>query len=353
MSTVEIKRLYLHHFRNYTKAEFSFSSGINWITGKNGLGKTNILEAIYLLSCGRSYRTHKLSELIQQGAPFFYIEAEVEKEGVTQNLKLTFNKEQKTFEHDGTTHLHFTPLIGLIPHVLYAPEDLLLAHGAPSYRRKLLNMHLSHIDPLYLRHLVRYHKAMRQRNELLRKKTEATIEAWEEMMAQSAHYLMDKRSQMIEELKTPFTEIAGQLSSNEDVTEISYESSLPLASPKELKEHWLTQRPKELHVGSTLQGPHRDDLAFTLNKLSVKSYASEGQKHSVIAALRLALWQDLKKRGRELPLMSIDDFGAHLDARRQRCFEEKLSNLGQTFLTSPEVIPGIFPQEKIFEIHPT
>lgn len=350
MDKVELRRLYLHHFRSYTKAEFTFGPDINWITGKNGLGKTNLLEAIYLLSCGRSYRTHQLKELIQQGASFFYLEAEIEKDGVLQTLKLTLDKERKVFEHDGSTHSHFSPLISLIPHVLYTPEDMELAHGAPASRRKLLNMHLSHLDPLYLHHLVRYHKAMRHRNELLRQHREEAIQPWEEMMAHSAHYLVDKRREMVETLQPLFRDMAQQLSSHEEEIDIAYECSLSLTQVQEFKDHWKAQRPKELQGAATLHGPHRDDLSLTLNSLSVKSFASEGQKHSVVAALRLALWHDLKNRGNGVPLMSIDDFGSHLDRNRQKNFKEQLSVVGQTFLTSPEVIPGIFPAEKIVEI---
>jgi len=345
-----LKRLYLHQFRNYTKAEFTFADGVNWIVGKNGQGKTNLLEAIYLLSTGRSYRTHQLSQLIQEGAPFFFLEAEVEKDGVLQTLKLSFDGKNKTFQHNATNYTQFTPLIGLIPHVLCAPEDLTLVQGAPSFRRKFLNVHLSHLDPLYLRHLVRYHRAMRQRNELLRKKTEVAIEPWEEAMAHSGDYLMKKRDEIIRDLQEPIRKTTSQLSSGSDLVEMSYLSSLPVSSPDQLKEHWRSQRKKELYVGSTLQGPHRDDVSFVLKGLSVRSFASEGQKHSVSAALRLCLWHHLHEVGHDLPIMSVDDFGAHLDRMRQSRFEKALSGLGQIFLTSPEVNPEIFPGSHVFEI---
>jgi len=148
-----LRRLYLHHFRNYTQAEFTFSPGVNWICGKNAQGKTNLLEAIYLLSTGRSFRTHILSQLIQKEAGFFYIEAEIEKEGVSQTLKVSFDGETKKVEINATSYSNFSSLLGLLPHVLYAPEDISVVAGTPSHRRKFIDLHLSQIDPLYLHHL--------------------------------------------------------------------------------------------------------------------------------------------------------------------------------------------------------
>lgn len=345
-----LKKIYLHHFRNYTRAEFTFSPGVNWITGKNGQGKTNLLEAIYFLSTGRSYRTHQLSQLIQKGASFFYLEAEIEKEGVLQTLKLSFNGERKNLQHNANHYPHFTPLIGLMPHVLYAPENIALVSGMPAFRRKFLNIHLAQISPLYLHHLARYHKAMRQRNELLRRKTEEAIDPWEETMAQSAHFLMEKRKQMVSELELPLQQLMQNLSSGEDRLKMVYESSLPLSSKEELLKHWQKNRKKELYLGSTLYGPHRDDILFSIGDLSAKTFASEGQKHSILAALHLSSWEHIQKQTNELPLMTIDDFGSHLDQKRQENFQEKLSGLGQIFLSSPHLLPNIFPHKQIVEI---
>jgi DNA replication and repair protein RecF len=345
-----LRRLYLHHFRNYTQVEISFSPGVNWICGKNAQGKTNLLEAIYLLSTGRSFRTHQLSQLIQQGAGFFYIEAEIEKEGVKQYLKLSFDGETKKVEYNTTTYAHFTPLLGLLPHVLYAPEDIGVVAGTPSNRRKFLDLHLSQIDPLYLHHLARYYKAMRQRNELLKNKSEETIEFWEIAMAQNAEYLLKKRKDLIQSLQGPLSEKMRQISAGNDPLAIKYQSTLSGESSEKFQKQWAKGRKKELHIGTTLYGPHRDDVLFSIQDLSAKSYASIGQQHSAGAALRLCLWQHIKDHTGESPLFSIDDFGAHLDATRQNRLQKELVNLGQIFLTSPNANPEIFPEKHILKI---
>ena len=345
-----IKRLYLHHFRNYSETEVSFSPGVNWITGKNGQGKTNLLEALYLLSTGRSFRTHQLSQLIQTDSPFFYLEAEIESEGVRQTLKVSFDGEIKKVHYNATVYSYFAPLLGLLPHVMYAPEDTALIGGAPAFRRKVIDLHLAQIDPLYLHHLARYHKAMRQRNELLKKKIEEAIEPWEMSMAQSGSYLMKKREELIQQLQKPLYEKMLEISSGIDHLGIKYESSLPLADPESLLMHWQKNRKKEFHIGTTLYGPHRDDLIFSIDHLSAKSFASVGQQHSIIAALRLCQWSHLQSQTRRLPFFSVDDFGAHLDESRQRMFQEKLSSLGQIFLTSPAAHYGIFPNKQMIHI---
>jgi DNA replication and repair protein RecF len=342
-----VKKLYLHHFRNYKQAEIHFSPGVNWITGKNGHGKTNVLEALYLLSTGRSFRTHQLSQLIQKGASFFFIEAEIEREGVNQTLKLSFDGVNKKLQVNATTYTHFTPLIGMLPHVLYAPEDIALVAGLPLYRRKFLDLHLAQFDPLYLYHLARYHKALRQRNELLKSRSEVAIEPWEEVMAQSAAYLIEKRTEMIQQLQDPLKQSIDELSFGADSIDIYYKSSLARSN---LLQQFQKNRKKELHIGTTLSGPHRDDVHFEIQGLSAKSFASEGQKHSIIAGLRLCQWEHLHGQIGNPPLISIDDFGVHLDEERQSQLQEKLKRCGQIFLTSPSDRPEIFPDKRLVHI---
>ncbi|NGX40145.1 MAG: DNA replication and repair protein RecF [Chlamydiae bacterium] len=345
-----LKKLYLHHFRNYTQLTIPFSPGVNWITGRNGQGKTNLIDAISVLSTGRSFRTSQLSQLIQHGEAFFYLETTFEREEVSQILKVSFDGENKRVQHNATQYSHFSPLLGLIPFVLYAPEDIALVGGAPAIRRRFFNLHLAQVDPLYLHHLARYHKAMRQRNELLKKRSEEAIDPWEMAMAVSGHYLMEKRRQFISEMQKPFHEKGLALSEGADHFRIAYQSSLPFSSSDSLLDHLQKNRKKELHIGTTLAGPHRDDIRFSVGGQSAKAYASEGQKHSIIASLRLSEWEHLKGHTSLSPLLCIDDFGAHLDPFRQKRLEEMLGSVGQTFLTSPTVNSAIFPDKQVIEI---
>ncbi|HNA62359.1 MAG TPA: DNA replication/repair protein RecF [Rhabdochlamydiaceae bacterium] len=317
-----IRRLYLRNFRNYKEVEIDFSDDVNLIQGDNAQGKTNLLEALYLLGTGRSFRTPHLKELIHNESSFFFLEAEFLKEGILQHVRLSFDGETKKLEYNNTSYAHFTNLLGLLPIILLAPEDVLLITGGPVERRRFLDLQLAQSDPLYVYHITRYHKAVKHRNFLLRKKTETTLETWEALMVTSAAYIRQKRGEMIKLLSA---HLNTTLSS--DRLSIKYIPSYT--------ENYKKHRAKELMLGTTLIGPHRDDLAIFINEQEARSFASQGQLRSAIAALKVAQWNHLKDHHGIAPLFCIDDFGVHLDKHRQEALLASLSSFGQVFLTSP------------------
>jgi len=322
-----IQKLYLRHFRNYSEVDVSFSQDVNLIRGSNAQGKTNLLEALYLLGTGRSFRTPHLKEMIQNDASFFFIEAEFLKDGIAQHIRLSFDGEIKKLDYNNTSYAHFSNLLGLLPIVLLAPEDVLLITGAPAERRRFLDIHLAQSDPLYVYHLTRYHKAVKHRNFLLRKKTTASIETWESLMVISAAYLRQKRQETVTSLTEGLKAGMLELSNQSDLLEIKYTSSYT--------ENYLKLRAKELILGTTLIGPHRDDLEILINGQEARSFASQGQLRSAVAAMRLAQWHHLKDRHQAPPLFCVDDFGVHLDVARREALLEKIAGFGQVFLTSP------------------
>ncbi len=324
-----LKTLRLKHFRNFEQAEISFGSGSNLIHGLNAQGKTNLLEAIYLLSTGRSFRTIHLQELIQHEKPHFYIEAHFEKEGVPQEVSVFFDGKVKRVKHNQTTYSNFSQLLGLLPTVLYTPQDVALILGAPAIRRRFLDLHIAQVDQLYIHHLIRYYKALKQRNCLLRQKSENGIEPWEHALAGSAAYITEKRKTATLELQAPLKKWMEHLSLQKELLELHYQ---PCACSIEI---YKTERKRELYLGSTLFGPHRDDLEITIDTHNAKLFSSEGQKRCAISALRLAEWEHLKNITGYPPLMSIDDFGMHLDESRQNLLQDQIQHLGQVFITSP------------------
>ena len=221
-----LKRLLLRNFRNYAQAEVVFSPSVNLIQGDNGQGKTNLLEAIHLVSTGRSFRANSLSDLIRFGESFFYLEAEFQKEGVSQSLKIYYDENTRKVQYNQTVYPTLTSLLGILPSVLLSPDDLSLVSGNPAERRRFLDLHIAQTDPLYVHNLGRYFKAMKQRNHLLRSKSEAAIQAWEQMMAQSASYLVQKRKQAALSLKIPSSQWMEILSRRQDAIDIHYQSSL-------------------------------------------------------------------------------------------------------------------------------
>lgn len=332
---MEVSRLILRNFRCYEEVEIPLAGGVNLIHGKNGAGKTSLLEAFYLLSTGRSFLTPHLSNLVRKEMPHFYVEAHFIRDGVEQMLSIGFDGKNRRIHYNNTLFQNFSHVLGILPSVLYSPKDSTLITGTPQERRRFLNIQLAQTNPLYVHHLMRYHKAMKHRNALLKVKSEAAIESWERMMGESARFLMQKRSELTELLRPKVELFAKELSDDEDFFDLHYEPSISLKRMDQIEELLAKQRPKELIIGSTLIGPHRDDLHITYKKKEAKNFASEGQKRTCIAALKIAEWEVLKKQTETTPLFAIDDFGVHLDPKRTEVLQEKLNHLGQVLLTAP------------------
>lgn len=328
---MHLKSLYLRNFRNYKEAEVHLSPRLNVFYGDNAQGKTNLLEAIYLIATGRSFRTQSLNELIRTGESFFFIEAEIVRDNVSQTVKISFDGENRRLQLDANSYTSFHPLLGILPSVLYTPYDIELISGSPNDRRRFLNLHLAQSDPLYVHHLTRFWRAMKQRNCLLRAKNKDSIECWEIEMVQSAEYIAKVRAEMVDELKGPLKTQGVRLSSNQE----THELELQISQSKNYLQQLQKNRQREMDLGLTLTGPHRDDLSLLIDGKAARQFGSEGQKKTAIAALRLAEWERLCKRVGAPALMSIDDLGLHLDETRQKLLQNSLDELGQVFITTP------------------
>lgn len=347
--SVYLKRLLLHNFRNYAQTEVVFSQSVNLIQGENGHGKTNLLEAIHFISTGRSFRAHSLSDLISFGKNFFYLEAEFHKDGIAQFIKVYYDENTRKVQYNQTVHPTLTSLLGILPSILLSPDDLSLVSGNPAERRRFLDIHIAQTDPLYVHHLARYFKAMKQRNYLLRAKSEEAIQAWEQMMAQSASYIILKRRDTVKALKRPSTKWMDVLSRGMDKIDIHYQSSLPIPLKEtDLASHfqsiWQKNRPKEMLLGSSQTGPHRDDLSIHLADKPAKTFSSEGQKRSFTSSLRFAQWEQMAETVGYAPILGIDDFGIQLDKERQMALKSHLPKFNQVFLTSPYPLQDDFTE---------
>lgn len=332
---MKLNSLYLRDFRNYVESVITFSPKLNYIYGENAQGKTNLLEAIHLFITGRSFRSPHLMDLIRFGSDSFVLEAHFEKNGIEQTLQFAFSKEGRILFHNATSLPSLSTLLGILNGVIISPEDHALVKGGPAYRRQFLDLQIACENPLYLYHLGRYSKAMRQRNSLLKSNQLKTIEIWEEQMAESAAFLVLKREETINQLKNEKA-FHHQI----DALSLSYLSQAPLTqNPENIQEYFLKQfhkmRPRETRQGHTLVGPHRDDLQITIGGHDARQFASEGQTRSCVAVLRLAQWSRLRRITGESPLLCIDDIGISLDCKRENQLYKQLNSVGQVFITSP------------------
>lgn len=328
-----LQSLALRHFRNYKEATALFSPGTNLIRGENAQGKTNLLEAIYLLSIGRSFRTQKLSELIREGESLFYLEAHLLQNRVEQTVAISFDGKAKNLQYNANIYSSFAPLLGNLPFILHTPADIDLIDGSPALRRRLLNLHLAQSDPLYVHHLTRFWRAMKQRHAVLRASLDdPSLICWEIQMAQSAQYLWEARERLIGQIRPPLMAHGKDLSGGTELHDLIYHPSKSSDYIDQLQKN----RRKDRDLKMTLIGPHRDEISFSVEGKLAKSFASEGQKKTSIAALRLAQWDALSAHFDAPAVIAIDDVGLPLDTARQKRFHEKLSRLGQVFMTTPD-----------------
>ncbi len=335
LKLVYLKSLYLRNFRNYKEASVSFSEKLNVLYGANAAGKTSLLEAIYLVATGRSFRTQNLQELIREGESFFFLDARVLKEGVEQRVQISFDGRSRRLTLDATSYSTLSPLLGNLPIVLSTPYDIELIEKAPAERRRFLNLHLAQIDPIYVHHLSRFWRAMKQRNFLLRAKDFESIECWETEMAQSAEHIVRARREMIDALREPLNEESKILSAKAETCDIQLQIS---SHPKNYLQQLQKNRLKESDLGMTLTGPHRDDLSIAIDKREARVFSSEGQKKTAMTALKLAEWGLFFKKTNSRPIMGFDDFENVLDTERQILLQKRLARLSQVFITTPH--PG-------------
>lgn len=339
---MHVASLYLHHFRNYEEASFAFSPRLNLICGPNAQGKTSLLEAIYLLMTGRSFRTPHAVDLIQQGASNLYVEASFLKHQIEQRLKFFSDGKERKILYNHTAFSSAASLLGILKGVVMTPDDVALVKAFPQARRTFMDLQIAQVDPLYIHHLTRYHRAMRQRNHLLRTKHLMTIESWEGEMAVSAAYLTQQRAQAIADLKEKVHRIHAELTDQQEHLSIEYRGNISSDTSLEqlAQRHlslWEKQRQRETFIGYTLSGPHKDDLLLTINGKDVRSHASEGQQRCCVTALRLAEWARMRSLADEPPLLLVDDIGISLDRRRrQRLLEHMVAYPGQIFLSTTD-----------------
>lgn len=356
MSDTYLIALYLHQFRPFEEAYFEFVPGINLIAGPNARGKTSILEAIYFLMNGFSFRTSRIPEMIRKGHPYFQLEVGYCKHGVRHRLNLACSEKERRVNDNHNLSFSLNTLPGILPGVVMTPEDISIINGSPQSRRDYLDAQIAQTDPLYTHHLNRYQRAMRQRNALLKHRQTATIESWEHEMAHAASYIITSRSEAIAELAPLSKQLhMGFASGNEELI-LNYQTlDCEVSSVQAIRKHLLEQyeklRKRELDLGITLIGPHKDDMSITLNGLDARNYASEGQQRTCVASLRCAEWERIQRQADTKPLMLIDDIGMGMDKNRQGKLADYLDTLGQVFLTGTSGIAGAgLPPSKILTI---
>lgn len=346
---MQLRSLKLTNWKNFESAELAFAERLVLFTGLNGMGKTNLLDAIHYLCMTRSYFGLREKLLVRHGADFFRLDGQFEKAGRHHRVvaKVVPGK-KKEFEVDGTPVPTLADHIGQFPVVMIAPADIQLAYEGSESRRKMLDAALAQTDKAYLDHLVQYSRLLKHRNHLLRQLAERPhqphdlLDTIDHQMAAPAQAIHQRRAAWIERLNPLLQHYYEIVSEGRESVSCSYKSQL---DRQELTTLLAEKRRQDLALGYSTAGIHRDDLDFRIEGRPLKQFASQGQLKSFILALKLAQYQLFVEDRGLSPVLLLDDLFDKLDQRRVSRLLELLleQNFGQVGITDThaERIPAI------------
>lgn len=335
-----LERLTLRQFRNLTRADLDWGSGFNVIWGRNAQGKTNLLEAIYLLGHLKSFRSARGCDLIAHDREQAWLGASVQAGQVNYKIDLALEMRGRTPRVNGKTVRKLSQFLGHLRPILFTPEEMGLVKGYPAGRRALLDRAVLQVDPIYLDRVQEYERILKQRNQLLKERAGTDeLRPWTEALIQGGSRIRKDRLDYLQRFEPIFNAVYREISGGDEQVAIAYpERGLDLIPLQErLAEQLRQQRSRELQLGQTLSGPHRDDPEFLLDGRPLRLFGSQGQQRSFLLAFKAAQVVDLEQALGEPPVLLLDDLASELDQDRQAgFFDYLLARKGQVFITTTQ-----------------
>jgi len=315
--------LNLQNFRNIAGASLTFAGASHFLLGPNGQGKTNLLEAIGLVTALRSFRTQETRPLLREGtreAGVLY-RLSHEQRGGTE-VRLDLRAGSKTLHVDGERVRRLGDHLGAFPTVVLSSDDIQLLRGSPGLRRRFLDLTAAAVEPAYFAALRDYHRALKERNSLLRSPgfAPALAEPYEKILARAAAVLVGRREAVCAELAEDLRSAYAELAQAEEAPGLGYRPKSAGADAAAFREVFAAQRGRDREAGMTRHGPHRDDVALLMQGRDAQAYASEGQQRGLVVALRLAQLRWFQRGSGLAPVVLADDVLGELDPRRREGF---------------------------------
>lgn len=369
---MKIKELKLLYFRNYTSLNIDTHPSLNIFFGDNANGKTNIIESIFCLSLGKSYRTKSDTECIMFGETAAAMSCVLNKNNKNLDIMLGISNKGKSAKIAGVKKSKLTEFVGELNVVLFSPEDLQIVKGSPSLRREFINREFYQFSRIYHKYHLMYQHLLKQRNSYLKDmkknpKDEISLTYLETLTIQLvkiAMYITRERVSFVEDIAKLAYENMLNISNGNEILGIKYKSSILDAlgissvsdakfSEENIVELMMKKSLDDIMRGNTKIGPHQDDLEFFINNLEARTYASQGQQRSIVLSLKLSEIHYLKQKTGDTPVLLLDDVLSELDKNRQLKLLEAIDENVQTFITTPSITDikeDLLEKAKVFKI---
>ena len=369
---MKIKSLKLLYFRNYLSTNIEVHPSLNVLVGNNANGKTNIIESIFCLALGKSYRTKSDSECIMFGETATAMSCIVNKNNRELDIMLGINNKGKSAKIAGIKKTKLTDFVGELNVVLFSPEDLQIVKGSPALRREFMNREFYQFSRIYHKDYLMYQHLLKQRNSYLKDMRKnpkdemslAYLETLTSQLAKVALYITKERVSFVQDISKLTYKNMLNISNGQETLKIKYKSSvLDALNIAEINDESFTEENltkvmmkksfDDIMRGSTKIGPQHDDLEFYINDLDAKMYASQGQQRSIVLSLKLAEINYLKEKTGTYPVLLLDDVLSELDKNRQLKLLDAINENVQTFITTPsisDIKEDLLKKAKVFKI---
>lgn len=350
-----LKSVALSQFRNYSDLFLEFDKGTNILYGDNAQGKTNILESVYVSGTTRSHKGSKDREMIQFGEEESHIRTVVEKMEKEYQIDMHIKKARsKGIAINKVPIRKASELFGILNIVFFSPEDLNIIKNGPSERRRFLDVELCQLDKIYLYHLTNYNKILNQRNKLLkdinfRPELKDTLPVWDMQLIDYGRKIIASRRNFVKRLNEIIYGIHKRISGEREELILRYE---PDTEEEKLEEELMKNQERDLKLGMTSVGPHRDDMCFLIRDIDIRRFGSQGQQRSCALSLKLSEIELVKESIGETPVLVLDDVLSELDSSRQNFLLNSIHDI-QTIITCTgldEFVKNRFEINKVFKV---